>query len=108
MTDSFPGSFTRGWHGLRLLSSAGSTFKTDLNFQDGAGRQFPGVSVFGRAADGAPGHFYSASAIMGAGEFRGIDLLSPIWNLLDLTPTGRGEWLPSLAYDLDGPHRSTP
>ena len=87
------------WHDLRLLSSAGSTFKTDLNFQDEAGRQFSGVSVFGRAADGSPGHFYSATAIMGAGEFRGIDLLSPVWNLLDLTPSGRGEWLPSLALD---------
>jgi predicted dithiol-disulfide oxidoreductase (DUF899 family) len=89
----------RGWHGLRLLSSAGSTFKTDLNFQDEAGRQFPGVSVFGRAPDASPCHFYSASALMAADEFRGIDLLSPVWNLLDLTPEGRGEWLPSLAYD---------
>lgn len=89
----------RGWHGLRLLSSAGSTFKTDLNFQDEAGRQFPGVSVFGRAAGGSPCRFYSASALMGADQFRGIDLLSPVWNLLDLTPEGRGEWLPSLAYD---------
>ena len=33
------------------------------------------------------------------GRRRGIDLLSPVWNLLDLTPEGRGEWLPSLAYD---------
>ena len=90
---------TRGWHDLRLLSSAGSSFKTDLNFQDEAGRQFPGVSVFGRAADGSPGHFYSASAIMTTGEFRGIDLLTPVWSLLDLTPRGRGDWLPSLTYD---------
>ncbi len=89
----------RGWHGLRLLSSAESTFKTDLNFQDEAGRQFPGVSVFGRVAGGSPCHFYSASALMGADQFRGIDLLSPVWNLLDLTPEGRGDWEPSLAYD---------
>jgi len=89
----------RGWRGLRLLSSAGSTFKTDLNFQDETGRQFPGVSVFGRAPDGSPCHFYSASALMRADQFRGIDLLSPVWNLLDLTPEGRGDWLPSLAYD---------
>ncbi len=90
---------SRGWHGLRLLSSAGSSFKSDLNFQDEAGQQFPGVSVFGRAADGSPGHFYSASAVMKAGEYRGIDLLTPVWSLLDLTPAGRGEWLPSLTYD---------
>lgn len=90
---------TRGWHNLRLLSSAGSTFKTDLHFQDAAGRQFSGVSVFSRTPDGSPCHFYSAGAMMGADEFRGIDLLSPVWNLLDLTPMGRGDWLPSLAYD---------
>ena len=89
----------RGWHGLRLLSSAGSSFKTDLKFQDEAGDQFPGVSIFGRAADGSPRHFYSAAAIMKAGEYRGIDLLSPVWNLLDLTPDGRGDWLPSLDDD---------
>ncbi len=90
---------TRGWRDLRLLSSAGSSFKTDLNFQDEEGRQLSGVSVFGRAAGGSPGHFYSASAIMGAGEVRGIDLLTPVWSLLDLTPGGRGEWLPALTYD---------
>jgi predicted dithiol-disulfide oxidoreductase (DUF899 family) len=90
---------SRSWHGLRLLSSVGSSFKTDLNFQDEAGRQFPGVSVFVRAADGSPGHFYSASAIMKSGEHRGIDLLTPVWSLLDLTPGGRGDWFPSLTYD---------
>ena len=36
---------------------------------------------------------------MRPGQFRGIDLLSPVWNLLDLTPEGRGDWEPSLAYD---------
>jgi len=90
---------TRGWHNLRLLSSAGTSFKTDLQFADEADRQFPGVSVFGRAPDGSPCHFYSACAMMGPNEFRGIDLLSPVWNLLDLTPIGRGNWVPSLAYD---------
>ena len=29
---------------------------------------------------------------------RGIDLLSPIWNLLDLTPQGRGGWYAGLDY----------
>ncbi len=84
----------RGWPGLRLLSSAGSAFKTDLNFQNEAGGQFPGLRVFGRFADGPPGQFYSSAM-----EPRIIDLLSPVWHLLDLPPKGRGDWLPSLAYD---------
>ena len=29
---------------------------------------------------------------------RGIDLLSPVWHLLDLTPAGRDDWYPSLDY----------
>jgi predicted dithiol-disulfide oxidoreductase (DUF899 family) len=29
---------------------------------------------------------------------RGIDLLSPVWHLLDLTPGGRGDWYPSPGY----------
>jgi predicted dithiol-disulfide oxidoreductase (DUF899 family) len=29
---------------------------------------------------------------------RGIDLLAPVWNFMDLTPQGRGEWYASLAY----------
>jgi len=32
-------------------------------------------------------------------EQRGIDMLSPVWNLLDLTPTGRpDEWYPTIDY----------
>jgi predicted dithiol-disulfide oxidoreductase (DUF899 family) len=29
---------------------------------------------------------------------RGIDLLSPVWNVLDLLPAGRGEWTPDNTY----------
>jgi predicted dithiol-disulfide oxidoreductase (DUF899 family) len=29
---------------------------------------------------------------------RGIDLLSPIWNMLDLTPQGRGDWYAKIEY----------
>ena len=29
---------------------------------------------------------------------RGIDLLTPIWHFMDLTPQGRSSWYASLAY----------
>lgn len=32
------------------------------------------------------------------GKFRGMDLLSPVWNFLDLTPEGRENWLPKREY----------
>jgi len=92
----------RSWHRLRLVSSAGSSFKQDLQFQDGEGRQWPGVSVFVRSSDASVKHFYSASAFMRDTQQkinRGIDLLSPVWNIFDLTPQGRGDWNPKLHYD---------
>ena len=90
---------SRGWGNLRLVSSAGSSFKTDLRFQSAEEEQLPGVSVFVRSEDGLLSHFYSASAIMAENEYRGLDLFTPVWNLLDLTPEGRGDWLPSVRYD---------
>jgi predicted dithiol-disulfide oxidoreductase (DUF899 family) len=81
----------RSWHALRLVSSEGCDFKSVLKFQDREGNQWPGVSVFKRSQDGSVKHFYSASASMTDEiKTRGIDLLSPVWNLLDLTPDGRG------------------
>ncbi len=86
----------RGWNNLRLISCAGSSFKTDLQFQDEDGDQYPGVSVFVKGSDGSLKHFYSGSAIMKEDEYRGMDLITPVWNLLDLTPDGRGDWWPSV------------
>ena len=89
----------RHWNNLRLISSAGSSFKTDLSFQTSEEEQLPGVSVFLKSKDGSLRHFYSASAIMEENEYRGLDLITPVWNLLDLTPEGRGDWFPSVQYD---------
>ena len=50
-------------------------------------------------ADGSVKHFYSCSA-EDTNLTRGIDLLTPFWNILDLTPAGRGDWRPKLEYTL--------
>ena len=65
-----------------------------LGFEGDDGSQWPGVSVFVREADGSLRHFYSQSALMGDDKGRGMDLLSPVWSYLDLTPEGRGDWFP--------------
>ena len=92
---------SRDWRKLRLISSAGADFKTDFHFSDAAGAQWPGVSAFSRSPDGSVKHFYSGSALMeDANRTRGIDLLTPFWNILDLTPEGRKEWMPKLQYGL--------
>jgi predicted dithiol-disulfide oxidoreductase (DUF899 family) len=89
----------RGWGNLRLLSCASSTFKFDLGSEDEAGEQDSTISVFTRDEHGTLRHFYSSHPRMAdAIDQRGIDLLSPVWNVLDLTPQGRGDWYASLTY----------
>ncbi|MEP7342319.1 MAG: DUF899 family protein [Acidobacteriota bacterium] len=90
---------TRGWNNLRLLSCGANTFKYDLGSEDSEGNQDSEVSVFTRDGDGTLRHFYSAHPMMAADiKERGLDLLNPIWNLLDLTPQGRGDWYAGLNY----------
>ena len=89
----------RGWDELRLLSAGNSTFKYDLGSEDREGHQDSTVSVFTRDANGTVRHFYTAHPRMGPDILeRGIDLLTPIWHFMDLTPQGRGSWYTSLAY----------
>jgi predicted dithiol-disulfide oxidoreductase (DUF899 family) len=90
---------TRGWDKLRLLSSGTSTFKYDLGSEDREGNQDSTVSVFTRDSDGTLRHFYSAHPSMANDiKERGIDLLTPVYGILDLTPQGRGDWYAELGY----------
>ena len=89
----------RGWDKLRLLSAGESTFKYDLGSEDREGNQDSTVSVFIRDGAGTVRHFYSAHPSMSKEiRERGIDLLSPVYNMLDLTPHGRGDWYAELGY----------
>jgi predicted dithiol-disulfide oxidoreductase (DUF899 family) len=89
----------RGWDNLRLLSAGDGTFKYDLGSEEADGTQTEWISVFVRADDGTVRHVYSKGAQMADDRReRGIDLLSPVWHLLDLTPNARGDWYPSLSY----------
>lgn len=89
----------RGWNRLRLLSCGSNTFKLDLRSEDQEGKQDSTISVFTRESDGTLRHFYSAHPSMASDiKERGIDLLTPVYNALDLTPQGRGAWYASLVY----------
>jgi predicted dithiol-disulfide oxidoreductase (DUF899 family) len=88
----------RGWNKLRLLSAATNSFKYDLGSEDREGNQDSEVSVFVQD-NGRIRHFYSSHPRMSPEiKERGIDLLNPIWNVLDLTPQGRGDFYASLSY----------
>jgi predicted dithiol-disulfide oxidoreductase (DUF899 family) len=89
----------RGWDKLRLLSAGDNTFKYDLGSEDREGNQDSTVSVFTRDSDGTLRHFYSVHPRLEPdNDERGIDGLNPIWNVMDLTPQGRGSWYASLEY----------
>ena len=89
----------QGWNNLRLLSAGGNTFKYDLGSEDRDGSQDSTISVFTRDGDGALRHFYSEHPHLAEDiRERGLDLLSPVYNVLDLTPQARGDWYATLDY----------
>ncbi|MDQ6711400.1 MAG: DUF899 domain-containing protein [Candidatus Dormibacteraeota bacterium] len=96
----------RGWRNLRLLSAGDSSFKYDLTSEDAEGNQDSTISVFTRDPEGKVRHFYTAHPSMAEDiPERGLDLLCPVWNLLDLTPKGRGDWYSAVTYP-DGARRA--
>lgn len=86
----------RGWSGLRLVSAAGTSLGTDLGFAADDGGQMPGVSVFTQDDGRARLTWHGQPGLVDGG--RGLDALSPVWNLLDLTPAGRPDWWPADDY----------
>ncbi|HEY5385378.1 MAG TPA: DUF899 family protein, partial [Acidimicrobiales bacterium] len=85
--------------GAPRASRGDNTFHYDLGAEDEDGEQDSTVSVFVLDPDGRPRHVYSCHPRMADDiQQRGIDLLSPVWHVLDLTPQGRGEWFAGLDY----------
>jgi predicted dithiol-disulfide oxidoreductase (DUF899 family) len=86
----------RGWANLRLVSSAGTTYNRDYHGESASGEQLSRMNVFVRRS-GQVHHFYATEQTTPEPSWddRHVDLLWPLWNLLDLTPEGRGsEWRP--------------
>jgi predicted dithiol-disulfide oxidoreductase (DUF899 family) len=97
----------RGWDRLRLLSTGDNTFKYDLGSENREGAQDSTLSVFTKDSQGAVHHFYTAHPWMSPEiKERGIDLMSPIWNVLDLTPQGRGDFYTKLEYPIKSSAKS--
>lgn len=94
-------AWERGWDKLRLLSSFGTTFNADMNLEHPDWRprlkQAPAISVFRKDNDMVR-HVYSAPPEFKPGTMGAMDLFSPVWNVLDIIPEGRGGWDPSNSY----------
>ena len=90
----------RGWRNLRLLSSWNNTFNRDYHGETPEGEQLPVLNVFSRDEDGIH-HRWASELTFVRGDNSPLDAIWPIWGILDLTPTGRGETAayPSLQYE---------
>ena len=66
--------------------------------EDTEGFQNPGLSVFTRSPDGTIYHRYTIGAEFDEHNNRGIDPYTPVWNLFDLLPQGRGDSYPTHGY----------
>lgn len=87
----------RGWDRVRLLSSANNNFNADYFGETAEGDQYPMANVFVRR-DGAIYHFWGTEILYSKldGDPRHMDIMWPLWNVLDATPEGRGDWYPPL------------
>jgi predicted dithiol-disulfide oxidoreductase (DUF899 family) len=106
----------RGWPHLVFLSTAGNSYDRDFygdslalsqamrrqqDFTDGKEWDMPMLNVFKREANTVR-HFWGSEILFAPTEpdqdYRHNDLMDPLWNLLDTTPEGRGDFQPKLAY----------
>jgi len=106
----------RGWDHLRFLSTAGNSYDADYfgdtskfspamrakrGLQDGENWDETMFNVFRKQGDTIR-HFWGSELVFAPEEpgqhHRAGDLVDPVWGLLDLTPEGRGEFFPKLAY----------
>lgn len=93
----------RGWRNLRILSSQNNAYNRDYRAETAEGAQMPILNVFVR--DGEELRHAWATEIMFAPRDEGedprhVDSIWPVWNVLDMTPGGRGpeRAFPQLQY----------
>ena len=106
----------RGWRRLPLYSTDGNTYDRDYfgdsislspamrvqqDFKPGEEWDMPMLNVF-RREDGEIRHFWGSELLYTppepGQEYRHNDMLDPLWNILDDTPEGRGDFHPKLSY----------
>ena len=94
----------RGWRNLRLLSSRNNAYNSDYLAESAEGGQLPILNVFKRTGSEIR-HFWSSELMYAPREAgmepRHVDLLWPMWSVLDMTPDGRinDRGFPSLSYE---------
>jgi predicted dithiol-disulfide oxidoreductase (DUF899 family) len=92
----------RGWKNLRLASDINGDYSRDYFGVAPDGSDIPSFNVFTRR-DGTIRHFWAGEMTGPTADPgqdpRGAPDLPPMWNVLDMTPEGRGaDWYPKLDY----------
>lgn len=91
----------RGWRRLPLLSTAGNHYNRDYHGKGSDGGDTTMLNVF-RREGGQVRHFWGTEMAHTDGDpgqdHRGLDMLSPIFAMFDLTPAGRGDFYTKLSY----------
>lgn len=91
----------RGWRNLKFFQCVGDDFAKDYRGLAPNGDEWPAMDVWVKR-DGRVHHFWAGE--MGGTadpgqDARGAPDPTPLWNILDLTPGGRGtDWYPKLDY----------
>lgn len=93
----------RAWVDLTFVETNGDDYARDLGLLLDDGSEAPAFTVYHRDADTVR-LFYNSEMPMKAADPgqdpRGATDLSPLWNVLDHTPEGRGsDWYPKLDYN---------
>jgi len=90
----------RGWRHLQFVQSIGDDFARDYRALGPGGEEYPALDVWVRRGDAV--HHFWAGELGGTQDPgqdpRGAPDPTPLWNILDLTPGGRGtDWYPKPA-----------
>ncbi|MDX6000577.1 DUF899 family protein [Rhizobium leguminosarum] len=92
----------RGWRDLDFVQTVGDEYPRDLGLLNDKGDEYPGFTVYQKNGDEVR-VFYNAEMPAEAADPgqdpRGAVDIAPLWNILDMTPAGRGtDWYPKLNY----------
>ncbi|PZQ99361.1 MAG: DUF899 domain-containing protein [Cereibacter sphaeroides] len=92
----------RGWRNLRLYRDVNDAYSRDYFGLLPDGSEIPALNVFTRKS-GIIRHFWGGEMTGKTADPgqdpRGAPDLAPLWNILDITPDGRGtDWYPKLRY----------
>ena len=89
----------RGWGNVEFVSAANNSYATDYRSEMPNGAQVPMCNVFVKT-DSEIRHFWNSELFFAPSETqpRHIDTMWPLWSFFDITPDGRGDFMPQLKY----------